>query len=115
MDIYDLKNNTKIFSEEWPDEKRKYLLSLRGRRQRRGSSLRESNDYFNKFLCNYDDNYFIAKNKEGIIKLYKFKDNYIQSFKELDLDKFEIKGIKNIKKNNYLIYNENNIKIITIK
>ena len=115
LDIYDLKNNIKIFSEEWPKEGREYHLSLRGRRQRRGSSLRESNDYFNKFLCNYDDNYFIAKNEKGIIKLYKFEDNYIKSFKELELDKFEIKGIKNIKKNNYLIYNENNIKMITIK
>ena len=90
LEIYDLEKNIKIFC---------------------GSIF----DYFDDFLCNYDDNYFIARNNKGIIKLYKFEDNGIKSYKELEFNKFKITGIKNIKKNNFLIYNKNNIKILTIK
>ena len=76
---------------------------------------RGHHDYLEKLFCNYDDEYFIAENDEGIIKLFKFEESEIKPYKELEFDKFEITGIKNLKNNNFLIYNKNNIKILTIK
>lgn len=90
LEIYDLKNNIEIHLKS-------YL------------------DYFNEFLCNFDSNYFIARKDNGIINLYKFENNEIKSYEELKFDKFQIKGIKNLEKYNFFIYDKNNIKILTIK
>ena len=99
LEAYDLKNNIQIFIKE----------------ERRTKNFSDGSDDLNEFLCNYDYNYFIAR-KNGRIRIYKFEKNgAIKSYKELKFDKFQIKGIKKLKKNSFLIYNENNIKIFTIK
>ena len=118
LEIYDIKKERKIYYRIYDEHQRNSSCRGRGRGGNylspRHDNL-ESDNYLKEFFCNYDDNYFIARNNEGIIELYKFEENVLKSYKELEFDKFQITGIKKLKNYNFLIYNENNIKILTIK
>ena len=97
MEIFNLTNNKKIFDKNT-----------------RNHRHAQTQYFINKILCNYSDDYFIGRDDKEI-KLYKFEENNIKSYKELEFGKFEITGIKKLKNDNFLIYNKNNILIFIIK
>ena len=103
LEIYDLKKDRKIFYIIYDEHQHKTHSRARGGNY---LSLRHENCeldvYLKDFFCNYDDNYFIARNNKGTIKLYKFEENDIKSYKKLEFDKFQITGIKKLK--NYSFY-----------
>ena len=103
LEIYDLKKERKIFYIIYDEHQQKTRSRARGGNY---LSLRHENCeldvYLKEFFCNYDDNYFIARNNKETIKLYKFEENVLKSYKKLEFDKFQITGIKKLK--NYSFY-----------
>lgn len=97
LEIFNLTNHKKIFDKHT-----------------RNPRHAKTQFFINKILCNYSEDYLIGGDDKEI-KLYKFEENNIKSYKELEFGKFEITGIKKLKKDNFLIYNKNNILFFIIK
>ena len=66
-----------------------------------------------KFLCNYSEDLFFAKDLKNNIKLYQFKNKAFESYQDFPLSKADIRGMIKLKKNNNIImYSFNEIMVV---
>jgi hypothetical protein len=65
-----------------------------------------------KFLCNYTEDLFFAKDIKNTIKLYQFKNKSYEFYQDFPLSKAEIRGMTKLKNNNIIMYSLNEIMVI---
>ena len=65
-----------------------------------------------KFLCNYSEDLFFAKDVKNNIKLYQFKNKAFESYQDFPLSKADIRGMIKLKNNNIIMYSFNEIMVI---
>ena len=65
-----------------------------------------------KFLCNYSEDLFFAKDVKNNIKLYQFKNKAFESYQDFPLSKSEIRGMIKLKNNNIIMYSFNEIMVV---
>jgi hypothetical protein len=65
-----------------------------------------------KFLCNYSEDLFFAKDVKNNIKLYQFKNKAFESYQDFPLSKADIRGMIKLKNNNIIMYSFNEIMVV---
>ena len=65
-----------------------------------------------KFLCNYSEDLFFAKDVKNNIKLYQFKNKAFESYQDFPLSKADIRGMIKLKNNNIIMYSFYEIMVV---
>ena len=67
------------------------------------------------FLCDYDDNLIITKNKENKVRIYTLKDNTLKYVKDFPFEQEDINEIIKFKDGTLLMYSRNELSLLNKK
>ena len=62
-----------------------------------------------EFLCNFEEEYFLARGGFHEYKFFKYQNNVINEYKKFPFSKENMKGIIKMKNNKFIVYTEKEI------
>ena len=108
IDIYDIKNNMLLLNHDQND-----MIKNENNYYGNYKILKDEMDII--FLCDYDDNLIITKNKENKVRIYTLKDNTLKYVKDFPFEQEDLNEIIKLKNGTLLMYSRNELSLLNKK
>ena len=108
IDIYDIKNNMLLLNHDQND-----MIKNENNYYGNYKILKDEMDII--FLCDYDDNLIITKNKENKVRIYTLKDNTLKYVKDFPFEQEDLNEIIKLKNGTLLMYSRNELILLNKK